>query len=144
MSGIRLAEDHYIMEGTADQPVQIDCDDMQFFADHMELFEKEGRVIANGNVTYISGGNRINAERMVYYTKTRTGTFYIATGTAVLRESAQPGIFGTPGTGRVLLGRRAAEDRTQDLSHHSRRLHDVRAAGAPMGHGGQLDHAASR
>ena len=73
MSGIRLAEDHYIMEGTADQPVQIDCDDMQFFADHMELFEKEGRVIANGNVTYISGGNRINAERMVYYTKTRTG-----------------------------------------------------------------------
>ena len=95
MSGTKLAEEHYVMEGTADQPVQIDCDDLQFFADHMELFQKEGRVIANGNVTYISGGNRINAERMVYYTKTRTGTFYIATGTAVLRESAQPGIFGT-------------------------------------------------
>jgi LPS-assembly protein len=95
MSSIKLAEDHYVMEGTADQPVQIDCDDLQFFADHMELFQKEGRVIANGNVTYISGGNRINAERMVYYTKTRTGTFYVATGTAVLRESAQPGIFGT-------------------------------------------------
>ncbi len=95
MSGTKLAEEHYVMEGTADQPVQIDCDDLQFFADHMELFQKEGRVIANGNVTYISGGNRINAERMVYYTKTRTGTFYVATGTAVLRESAQPGIFGT-------------------------------------------------
>jgi len=95
MTGTQLNEEHYVMEGTLDQPVQIDCDDMQFFADHMELFQKEGRMIANGNVTYISGGNRINAERMVYYTKTRTGTFYVATGTAVLRESPQPGIFGT-------------------------------------------------
>jgi LPS-assembly protein len=95
MSGFKVEEDHYILEGTSDQPVQIDCDDMQFFADHMELFQKEGRVIANGDVTYVQGGNRISAERMVYYTKTRTGTFYIATGTAVLRPSAQPGIFGT-------------------------------------------------
>jgi LPS-assembly protein len=95
MSGTRLTEEHYVAEGTGDQPVQIDCDDMQFFADHMELFQKEGRVIANGNVTFIQGGNRIEAERMVYFTKTRTGTFYVATGTAVLRQSAQPGIFGT-------------------------------------------------
>ena len=95
MSGTQLTEEHYVMEGTSDQPVQIDCDDLQFFADHMELFQKEGRVIANGNVTYISGGNKISAERMVYFTKTRTGTFYNATGTAVLRESPQPGIFGT-------------------------------------------------
>jgi LPS-assembly protein len=95
MSGFKVEEDHYILEGTSDQPVQIDCDDMQFFADHMELFQKEGRVIATGNVTYVQGGNRISAERMVYYTKTRTGTFYVATGTAVLRPSPQPGIFGT-------------------------------------------------
>jgi LPS-assembly protein len=95
MSGTRLADEHYVMEGTADQPVQIDCDDLQFFADHMELFQKEGRVTAEGNVLYISGGNRIYAERMVYYTKTRTGTFYVAHGTAVLRQSADPGIFGT-------------------------------------------------
>ena len=81
--------DHYVIEGTADQPVQIDCDDMQFFADHMELFQNEGRVIATGNVVYISGGNRINAERMEFNTKTRTGTFYNATGTRrSLREPA--------------------------------------------------------
>jgi LPS-assembly protein len=95
MSGSRVAEDHYVMEGTADQPVQIDCDDMQFFADHMELFQKEGRLTAQGNVVYIQGGNRIYAERMVYYTKTRTGTFYVANGTAVLRQAAEPSIFGT-------------------------------------------------
>ncbi len=95
MSGTRLADEHFVMEGSADQPVQIDCDDLQFFADHMELFQKEGRLTAQGNVVYISGGNRIYAERMVYYTKTRTGTFFVANGTAVLRETAQPGLFGT-------------------------------------------------
>ena len=68
---------------------------MQFFADHMELFQKEGRVTAEGNVVFISGGNRIYAERMEFNTKTRTGTFYNATGTAMLREAAQPNIFGT-------------------------------------------------
>jgi LPS-assembly protein len=95
MSGTRLADEHFVMNGNADQPVQIDCDDMQFFADHMELFQKEGRLTAEGNVVYISGGNKINAERMVYYTKTRTGTFYVANGTAVLRQAAEPSIFGT-------------------------------------------------
>lgn len=94
MTGTRLPDDHYVLEGTGDQPVQIDCDDVQFFADHMELYQKEGRLTANGNVEYISGGNRIHAERMEYNTKTRTGTFYNATGTATLREAVQPNIFG--------------------------------------------------
>ena len=94
LTGERLPDDHYVLDGTADQPVQIDCDDVQFFADHMELFQKEGRLTANGNVEYISGGNRVHAERMEYNTKTRTGTFYNATGTATLHEAIQPNVFG--------------------------------------------------
>jgi LPS-assembly protein len=88
-------ENHFYLEGTTDAPVQIDCDEMQLFADHMESFQNEGRVIATGNVLYVSGGNRINAERLEFNTKTRTGTFYAATGTAVLRNQAEPGLFGT-------------------------------------------------
>jgi LPS-assembly protein len=88
-------ENHFILEGTTDAPVQIDCDEMQLFADHMEHFQNEGRVIATGNVLYISGGNRINAERLEFNTKTRTGTFYMATGTASLRDKPTPGLFGT-------------------------------------------------
>ena len=88
-------ENHFILEGTEDAPVQIDCDEMQLFADHMEHFQTEGRVIATGNVLYISGGNRINAERMEFNTKTRTGTFFNAHGQAVLRDKPTPGLFGT-------------------------------------------------
>ncbi len=88
-------ENHFVLEGTIDAPVQINCDEMQLFADHMESFQNEGRVVATGNVLYVSGGNRINAERMEFNTKTRTGTFYMANGTAVLRGQAEPGLFGT-------------------------------------------------
>jgi LPS-assembly protein len=88
-------ENHFILEGTEDAPVQIDCDEMQLFANHMEHFQSEGRVIATGNVLYVSGGNRINAERMEFNTRTRMGTFFNAHGTAVLRGQPEPGLFGT-------------------------------------------------
>src|SRR4051812_39666002 len=71
----RLVGNHYVLEGTKDAPVQIDCDDAQLFADHVELYQIEGRLLARGNVVYVSGGNRIRAERMEFNTKTKTGTF---------------------------------------------------------------------
>jgi LPS-assembly protein len=85
---------HIVFDGTLDSPVQIDCDESQFFADHAEYFKNEGRVTAQGHVVYVSGGSRISAERMEFNTKTRTGTFYVADGTAVLRETADPSLFG--------------------------------------------------
>ena len=48
MTGVGFAGDHFVLDGTPDAPVQIDCDDMQFFADHIENFQKEGRVTAHG------------------------------------------------------------------------------------------------
>jgi LPS-assembly protein len=85
---------HIVFDGTLDSPVQIDCDESQFFADHAEYFKNEGRVTARGHVVYVSGSSRISAERMEFNTKTRTGTFYVADGTATLRETADPSLFG--------------------------------------------------
>ncbi len=48
MTGVRVAGDHYVLDGTEDAPVQIDCDDMQLSADHMEYFQNEGRVDGAG------------------------------------------------------------------------------------------------
>jgi LPS-assembly protein len=84
-----------VFDGTPAMPVQIDCDEMQFFADHIEHFKTEGRIVAAGNVVFVSGRNRIAAERMVFHTKTKTGTFYVAAGTATLRDTPDPGLFGT-------------------------------------------------
>lgn len=84
-----------VLDGTPSAPVGIDCDEMQFSADHIESFQSDGRVVATGNVVFVSGTNRIAAERMDFNTKTKTGTFYVAAGTATLREKADPGLFGT-------------------------------------------------
>jgi LPS-assembly protein len=88
-------ERHSTLEGTPDHPVQIDCDEMQFFADHLENYRASGRVTARGNVLFVSPGNRISAERMEFNTHTRTGTFYVAFGMVTLRDAPNPSLFGS-------------------------------------------------
>ena len=86
---------HWTLTGTAARPIQIDCDDMQLFANSVELYQTEGRLIATGDVAFISGESRISSERLDYDTKSKTGIFYNFSGTTVLRDKAQPGPYGT-------------------------------------------------
>src|SRR5215218_378297 len=90
-------EDNSKFYGTVEHPASILCDDMQFFADFAEIFKKQDLVTAQGHVVYVSGGNRIAADRMEFDTRTRTGTFYNARGTATLGdrgESTDRSMFG--------------------------------------------------
>jgi LPS-assembly protein len=60
--------------------VQIDCNEIQLFADEAELFTDIDRVRASGNVVFVSNTSRIAADRMEFNTKTKTGTFFAASG----------------------------------------------------------------
>ena len=82
----QVAPNHLMLTGSVEQPVQIDCDELQLFADKVEMFRADGRVVADGHVVFVSGSNRISAERVEFNTKTRTGTFYNASGTAIMRQ----------------------------------------------------------
>ena len=76
--------------------VQIDCDDVQLFADEAELFTDIDRVRASGNVVFVSGTSRIAAERMEFNTKTKTGTFFVASGIANLEtRGVERSFFGS-------------------------------------------------
>jgi LPS-assembly protein len=66
--------------------VRIDCNDVQLFADHAELFRDIDRIRATGNVVFVSGTSRIAAERMEFNTRTKTGTFFNASGIANLEN----------------------------------------------------------
>jgi LPS-assembly protein len=90
-----ITPDHLRLDGTPDIPVQIDCDEAQFFAEHMEIFRDTNLVRAWGNVVFVSGNNKITAERMDFNTQTRTGTFYVASGTATLGNRVERSMFGT-------------------------------------------------
>ncbi len=91
----RLDANHITLTGTPERAVQIDCDDAQLFATKVELFQVDGRFIATGSVLFVSGNSRISAERLDFNTKTKTGTFYQASGTTVIRDKAQPTQFGS-------------------------------------------------
>ena len=82
----QVSQNHFRLSGTVDSPVQIDCDDLQLSADTVEHFKAEDRLLAVGNVLFVSGDNRISAERVDFNTKTKTGTFYVASGTAFMKE----------------------------------------------------------
>ena len=70
--------------------VEIDCGDQTFAADEVELFEDTHQLIATGDVVFTSGKNRVAADRLEYNTQTKTGTFYNATGTAILKDTKDP------------------------------------------------------
>ena len=81
--------------GSAEAAVRIDCDELQFFADFIEVFRKKDFISAKGHVVFVSGGTRIAADRAEFNTKTRTGTFYNAAGTMNLGDRVDRSMFGT-------------------------------------------------
>ena len=83
----QVKKDHIKLIGL----VEIKCRDEAFFADMVELRHDLNQLIATGNVVFTSGGNRIAADRAEFNTKTRTGTFYRAWGTASLGPPPENG-----------------------------------------------------
>ncbi len=84
-----------VLTGTDALAVRIDCDQMQFYAEYVEIHQDSHKVIATGNVTFVSNDSRISAERMELDTKTKTGTFYVAHGWAALGDRVDRSMFGT-------------------------------------------------
>ena len=91
----RHDDNHTSLIGSAAVPIQIVCDDVQLFANSAEVYRQEGRFVASGDVLFVSGSNRISAERLDFNTKTKTGTFYKASGTTIIRDKSQPGPYGS-------------------------------------------------
>lgn len=76
--------------------VEVDCNEMQFFADQVEVFSDADRLHASGHVVFVSSNNRISADRVDFNTRTRTGTFYTASGIASLESRRiDRSLFGT-------------------------------------------------
>jgi LPS-assembly protein len=76
--------------------VRVDCNSIQIFADEAEVFPDADRMRASGNVVFVSGDNRISADRLEFNTKTKTGTFFVASGIANLEgRGIDRSLFGT-------------------------------------------------
>jgi LPS-assembly protein len=91
-TGQTISGTHYLLV----ENVQIECNDIQLFADRAELFTDIDRLKASGSVVFVSGTSRIAAERMEFNTRTKTGTFFTATGIANLENrGVERSLFGS-------------------------------------------------
>lgn len=87
----RLGDKHWRATGQ----VEMAKDDQQFFADVVDFYTDEERLVATGNVVFVSTDSRIAADRVEFNTRDRTGTFYNAAGTATIGARGEPSMFGT-------------------------------------------------
>ena len=76
--------------------VEIDSGVWRLYADdEVVIFTNESRLIASGNVVFISEGGQIAASRVEFDLDSRTGTFYDAVGSTQLVEDIELSMFGS-------------------------------------------------
>jgi hypothetical protein len=84
-----------VVTGADALPVRVDCDDSQFYAEYVEIFQDRNLIVATRNVLAVSPTSRISADRMEFDTKLKTGVFYNANGQASLGNRVDKSFFGT-------------------------------------------------
>jgi len=91
----QVREGHFRLREKA----EITCDTFKFFADHVDVYTDEDRIEASGNVLFTTPDTRISASRVEFNLKTKTGTFYDATGSSTVKPQigtpAAMSMFGT-------------------------------------------------
>jgi LPS-assembly protein len=73
--------------------VEITCDTFKFFADHVDIYTDEDRLVATGNVLFTTPETRISASKAEFDLKNKTGVFHDATGSSKVKPQ-----FGAPAT----------------------------------------------
>ena len=87
----QLPDNHTRLTGE----VELDGGAWQFYADQVDIFSDDSRLVASGNVVFTSEGGRIAADRVEFDMDAVTGTFYDAEGSTLLVEDIEPSMFGT-------------------------------------------------
>lgn len=98
----KLGEKHYLFTGA----VELEKGDSSIYADSVEYFEDQERVLATGNVVVTQGANRIAADKADFNTRTQLGTFFHASGIATVRQGRQP----APVTGGIVVPQMTNQD----------------------------------
>ena len=75
--------------------VELEGEGWEFYADQVDLFTDENRLVAIGNVVYVAEGARLAAERAEINTEDLTGIFYSASGSVNMGEEVERSMFGS-------------------------------------------------
>lgn len=87
----RLGEHHWKLTGD----VELESGETKFFADEVEIFTDQNKMVARGNVVMATPTQRIGADSMEFDIRTKLGTFYGATGSARMVDSPTRNMLGS-------------------------------------------------
>ena len=77
--------------------VELKFGDTMLYADEVEVFTEETRIVARGNVALVQMANRITADSAEFNYKTRLGVFHTAYGIATIKPQVpRPGAVAVP------------------------------------------------
>jgi LPS-assembly protein len=90
----RVSKDHWKLVGD----VEIERDDVKFFANEINIFTDTHMLTAKGNVVFTNGGTRVAADSAEFDYETKLGVFHHATGIATKAppEGANPSLMSGP------------------------------------------------
>lgn len=78
------------------EKAEVTCDNQKFFADQVDVYTDEDRLVAVGNVLFTTPDMRITAARVEFNFETKVGTFFDASGSARVEPTGGPrSTFGT-------------------------------------------------
>jgi hypothetical protein len=112
--------------------VQIDCNDVQLFADEAESSPIPTASRVRQRRLRLRHEPHLGRPAGVQH-RTKTGTFYVASGIANWRTRHGRSLFGTQEPDAYFWGETIEKARPEDLPDHAGRLHDLRAADAALG-----------
>jgi LPS-assembly protein len=91
----RLADNHTRFTGEVEIEGGSNDGEWRFYADQVDIFSDESRLVASGNVVFTSEGARVAADRVEFGIDGLTGTFFNATGSTRIVEEVERSMFGT-------------------------------------------------
>ena len=83
--------------------------------------------------SFVTQASRISADEADFDTRTRTGTFFNAFGSASVSDKVDRSFFGSQEPDAFFYGETHREARRRPLPHHQGRLHHLRPADAALG-----------
>ncbi len=87
----RIGTDHWKLTGD----VEVEREDMKFYADEMEIFTDTNTLLARGNVVFTNATARVAADSVEFNLKTKLGVFHHASGSSTLGDPREKSRFGT-------------------------------------------------
>ena len=89
-TAVQVEKNHIKLTGA----VECRRGDLVLFADEAEIWTDTHRVVLTGNVTFRQRDAQITADRAEFNSETRLGTFYNASGFAIIRSKAKKNPMG--------------------------------------------------